>query len=483
MKKYLIALILFLVLFLFDPKNIFALSRIAPQESSLIGQNHYYSVFLRGNGEAVVSFKAQFTNNGADPVYEASYYLPDAISVNNLTAYQVTNSYSTPCYPSGYDKPSVPEQDNETNRRKPFVSPATSSISSPAPDALTMMPCVDRSYYYGGYGNTYEKADYEISGNQLKIYFPTKVQVSESVELLLSFRTFGFVKKGLFGVSNYIVSTLSSTSAIDSIQLGLSTDPEYVFRDAKGNVNYVTAVGKGALPQALDMQMSAANPEFDTYYNSIGQGIIYKYSSHLAAGESYTIKGAYADSIWKLYIMHILIGIFIFITIVALIVFLLKKLFHKSGDSEKSHKEIRFWQKLTEAQKILVTALGLSIFSAFCINLYTGFLYFILIHIAPRLFRGETDFGPIFALLLVVISCGIYAAFLFLPALIIALKRSIGWGVATFVLTISVLILCVIIVTMVATFVFKPYQEVRPFYPQVIPGETRVQDLPIPQSQ
>jgi len=49
------------------------------QSDLLFGQNHYYSVVFRGNGEAVVYAKMIIPNPGDTPLADLSFQVPGAI--------------------------------------------------------------------------------------------------------------------------------------------------------------------------------------------------------------------------------------------------------------------------------------------------------------------------------------------------------------------------------------------------------------------
>ncbi|HSW97468.1 MAG TPA: hypothetical protein VLF89_06605, partial [Candidatus Saccharimonadales bacterium] len=56
---------------------------------TLFGENQYYTVTFRGNGEAIVTMKAIITNNNTTPLSSITLHLPSNITPKNVIGYQV----------------------------------------------------------------------------------------------------------------------------------------------------------------------------------------------------------------------------------------------------------------------------------------------------------------------------------------------------------------------------------------------------------
>jgi hypothetical protein len=444
LKKYLFLMLapLIVIFFLTAASNSYALSAGSNADSvsypyqsnptqSFFGQNNYYSVFLRGNGEAVVSFKAQFTNTEDSPFSVVRYTIPASITINNVIVYQLT-SQTPPC--------NYPMYDLQGN-----ISPVPSTeVSAPVVSQnIISRPCnyFDSSYRYG---NTYKKAIYQIQGDRLVITLPNPIQPNQQVNFLLSYRSFDFTNKDLIGVYSYEFKTLKSNQTIDSMQVGIFAEQDFVLKDtAKGQVNYAKQAASALMPAVSETAAAFSNQQLDSFYNQIGQGTIYKYASNLAPNESYSVKGAYADSALKLYIRQIVISMIIIILLIVFIIWVIKKLVKLINNKSVA-------VKIPFQYQVALISLGTSFIGAFFVMAYTVFLFIFFGLILPQL-PYLYNYKPFVVVFILLISLVVYGLLLFVPCLFLAVKRSLGWGIATFVFTIIWLL---IYITILFVFIF-----------------------------
>lgn len=456
MKKFyfivsLLSILLFCLLII-KPENIYATiidsREVIPVNGQLpSGQSHYYSVFFRGNGEAVVNFRTQFRNNRDNNLSTLTYFFSDKSNYNNLVIYQKVNDYNYPCYPS-YGTPEPIGLDYETDSKIPLIStlptptPAVNDITHPE---TTIAPCLDQSTYYGG-GSIYLEADFQISDNTLRIVLPRVVSASESVNLIITYRSSNYTDINFPGSFTYSFDTLRSNDIVDNIQIGISVEEDYVLKGAKGQVRYTKSVLE-FMPPSVSSGTDLYSKEFDRFYNHIGQGTIYKYASHLAPMESYIVEGSYADSFWKLYAKRIVLGLLIFIVIILVIMIVLKKIviYIRNTDGKKEVDNNSFLRNLNENQKSLLISSLASMAGATLVVIYTLFLFFFFT-IIDNYIKFYNGVDIIVIILIFVLSLVLYSAFVFLPSIMIAFRRNAIWGIVTFVLTASWLLLYLMLV-------------------------------------
>lgn len=282
--------------------------------SQLFGQNQWYSVVFRGNGEAIVNLRATFTNTETFNLATLTFRVPK-VDPKDLLAFQV--------------------------------------IQEQRPDV----------YWYGP--AKYQKAKTDYSGDTITITLPLSVQPDKSGSILLYYRAFGYAKKDIIGGYRFTFETLKASEPVQELQLGISTDSDLMLRGAQGEVNYrfedVSTAAKGMMAEAAP----AANTRMDDYYQQIGSGQIIKSASNLQALESYTIKGSYADSRLKLYTKELGIGTGVFIAGLLIAVWVIRKAIRSTNAGP------------TDKTTPIVAMFGLSFLSGILIVSYTILLVFL----------------------------------------------------------------------------------------------------------
>lgn len=253
-----------------------------PDTTPILGQEHAYSVMFRGNGDAVVSMRANFTNEEEGPTNILSFRIP-RVEPRRVSAFQIIS-------------------DQEPN-------------------------------YYQWYGQAkYQKSKTEFSGDILTITLPQSVKPTKSGSVLIVFSATGYAKKNPFGAYSYTFETFKVKDAsVSKATIGISVDSDLILDGAKGSVNYRFSEADTMSMALGSEKMAVASPQLDQMYNQVGYGTITKSTSNLEPLESYTVKGRYADSAIRLYGKGILIGLGIFIATVILLIFMGRKITSSSA--------------------------------------------------------------------------------------------------------------------------------------------------------
>jgi len=386
--------------------------------SELFGQNQWYSVVFRGNGEAIVSLRVLFTNTQSSPMNILSLRVPKVIP-NDLLAFQVLRQGACLRY-----EPVVQTQSNERTTIYPS-RPQLKCLEYNEPDL------------YSWYGPAkYQKTRVAYSGDTITIPLPQPIQPDKSGGVLLYYRAFGYAKKSLIGSYHFIFETLQAEDPIRQLQVGISTDSDLVLRGAKGNVNYhfedVSMAAKGM----ADMAAPMTNTRLDSYYQQIGQGEIVKTASNLQVLESYTVKGAYADNAVKLYAKEISIGIGITLLIIIGLVWMVRLLMKTNSKPQT--------MKTANDQYIgIILCCTFSFISAFMMIAVGIMLWYVMRNINSMV---DYQIAPLVAILILLLSLGIFGFLLVAPSFFVGVKRGWSFGLATTGLTIMWLFIGLILV-------------------------------------
>ncbi len=171
----------------------------------------------------------------------------------------------------------------------------------------------------------------------------------------------------------------------------------------------------------------------------------------------------------KLFGNTILIVVVVLIVLLILLILgiklVIKKLnkFTKTKTGETDVKQAGGSLKMQSQYKPALVSLGISFIVSLLITGYTVFIYlFGTMLMSSRII--SYDFQPIILLFLVVMSFIVYSLLLFGPAVYIGAKKSVGWGIATVVLT----FLWLMIMFFIALFVLMMVNQVDR-YPTLMP--------------
>jgi hypothetical protein len=269
----------------------------------------------------------------------------------------------------------------------------------------------------------------------------------------------GYAKKGFFGAYKFTFETLQAEDDIRNLTVGVSTDSDLVLRGATGEVQYrfedaavsLKTVGGGAPSESLAI---------DTFYNQIGYGSLIKTASSLAPLESYTVSSSFADSSIKLYGKEIAIGLGVFLLVLIVVGVAVRFVLAKTKEMSPASTGL-------DSKNLLLSA-SVSFGSALLVGGYT------LLAILASTYLVRTisyDLQTAFTIFMVVISFAVYALFLFAPGIYLGVKKGIGWGIATIVLTIIWLVILLGVGLLIFVLLRNPGQYPGPIIP--LSGEVK----------
>jgi hypothetical protein len=271
-------------------------------EDLLFGQQHYYTVTMRGNGEAIVTARLLFSNTGDKALSTFSFEIP-GLKVGEIAGYQ--QQVQGPCTSYG-------GSNTGTIKTTPQTTTTTRECLKYAePDYLSPV--------YGG-TSTYDKLKIKDEGSgKYSVTLPKPVEVEKSSALLLSYTGQGYATNRLlsYGIN---FQTIKVSERVKLATVGLDVDTGLYLLDGKSKVNYSS--------EAADQSVSAGASarQLDSVAYSIGKtGTLTEEAKDLAAGESLSVKGTYADAAWKLHPWRILFLVVLGLAVLGLLLWLWRR--------------------------------------------------------------------------------------------------------------------------------------------------------------
>lgn len=367
------------------------------QSELLFGQNHFYTVIFRGNGEAITYVKIAITNPDEKPLTEFSFEVPK-VSPTEMVIYQMK----------------LPQECLNYN----YNDSARPCLQYRDPDYA-------QQYYYYGYSNgkaEYQKIQYTKSGNLYKFTLPTPVEPYKSTAIIVAYTAKGYVSESA-GLFKFNFETLKVPSRIQEIRVAIDVDSDLLLKGKKSSVNYNTI---GLQSSELSAPSAISGRSLDNVVGKIGSyGPLVKEVKNLSPNESFMVKGEYATNWFRLYLSSILLTIFIIIAVFVGVYFLARFLKKRNGQngqigggagqqttSQNPPSSISILN-LTNASVSLLSVVGV-----------VGLTYLLRFLTESNLLRSFNP-DPVFAIIMVITIILMYVLVIIGPAVIIAVKH--GW--------------------------------------------------------
>ena len=377
-----------------------------PMLLPIFGEDHAYSVTLRGNGEAVVNMRVALSNFEEQPNKDITLTFSGETS-SEVAVYQIVKEKQCISY----------------DEKK-----------------LDCLQYQEPNYYdYWGSNTKYYKAEVVVKGQQIQISLPYPIEEGKTGSYVLFMRTTGYIKKVFGGAHQYHFETLRTNAPIRNVNIGISSDTEMKFKGAESQVYYQDITGSSTMIMTMTSKREAfQSTDFDNYISQIGQGQMYKNTSNLSLGDTYVVEGTYAKSIVSLYLKEAFIIlssiIFVFLTVIGVVYFFMKRR-RKNPPLDEMKPVLHTRAMIMAITAGFVSGLGVAVYTIFLIGI-------------SRMMESWSyySFNMIGMLLLSVFSFGVYAAILFGPAIFAGVKRGIWWGVGVFGMTFGWIVLFLLII-------------------------------------
>ncbi|MBI2463776.1 hypothetical protein HYV57_02375 [Candidatus Peregrinibacteria bacterium] len=372
------------------------------QNELLFGQNHYYTVIFRGNGEAIIYAKMVITNPDEKPLKEFSFEMPKVTS-SEMAIYQM----KLPQECAKYD------YDDRSKKCLQYRDPDYS-----------------RSYGgnnligYGGNGEIeYQKVQYIKSKSLYRFTFPTEIEPYKSTAIIIAYAAKGYVNETA-GLYKFQFESLKISSRIQEIRVAVDIDTDLVMKGKRSSVNYNTETLSMIAQE--DVASSISSRSLNNVVGKIGSyGPLVKTAKNLSPNESFIVKGEYAKNWLRLNVSSILLFILIIVAIVTAVYFLVKFLKRRSEQNVKNvsatDQQIIGQNPKNPIRLVTIANISVSFLSVAIIIGLTYLLEFLESSDFIQGFNGS-DVFEIIAFITIVL---LYILLIFGPAIIIALKR--GW--------------------------------------------------------
>lgn len=368
-----------------------------PQSELLFGQNHFYTVIFRGNGEAITYANIVITNSGEKPLTEFSFEMP-IVSPTEIVMYQMK----------------LPQQCVRYNNK----DPARPCLEYRDPDYA------QRHYNYGSSKGQaeYQKIQYTKSGSLYRLALPAAVEPYKSAAIIIAYAARGYVNESV-GLYKFNFETLKVPSRIQEIRVAVDVDSDLLLKGKRSSVNYNSF---GLSNEQIVAPLSISSRDLDNVVGKIGsRGPLTKEAKNLAPNESFIVKGEYATSWFRLYLSSILLTIFIIVAIFAGVYSLAKFLKQRGGQGGQfgigTNPQIPFQtsQSSISIFNLVNTSVGL-----ISVVLVVGLTYLLKFLPESGLFRSlNVDF--VFGIVGFITIILLYVLVIFGPAVIVAIKH--GW--------------------------------------------------------
>lgn len=263
--------------------------------SPVSGGQHFYSVFLRGNGEAIVGAKLIFENEKETPQETFSFKVNSSVP-DEITVFQ------------------------ELRRCK--MGYYTNCKESETPDYA-------RDAY--PYDVSFARVDHGIRGQTIKVTLTEPVPANGQGAIMLRYRSFVHTSKQRFGRRQVNFQTFKVDHELKQVQVAVSVDQDLFLKERTASVQYrETREAATTLGFAADTGLSVSSQSLKQFSNFLTRGgQLTKTAKELAKEESYTVKATYASSRLGLYwdrVALILLGFLVIILgLVALYRYRVKK--------------------------------------------------------------------------------------------------------------------------------------------------------------
>jgi hypothetical protein len=389
---------IFLLLFAFFSLFLGVIFRQPAQAQSLFfGQQHNYSVTMRGNGEAVVYGRLLVTNTNEEDQTRFNFEVPDA-SVSEMIIFQQILEPACSLY--DYQKPDRP----------------CLEYSKPDPNSFR--------YSYGNY--KYQKVKFEQTDNRFTLEIPEPIKPQESGAIIIGYSARGYVKE-TFGLHNFVFKTLKVNNRISEARVAVNVDSEFILKGAKATVDYAQPeISSDAF--AIKSGVSAPSSSLDNVSRQAGtSGALVKQATALAPGDTFEVKGEFAGNrgllYWKEWSASILV-----LSLILVVAFVLSRWSHKRAQKHPVKQEDQNKSEQSKAQTVQsfygfrINYVLFGLLSAALIMIFTGFL----VYLSEVNWFDDISLNPFMSVILVIIIATAYILAIVGPAAFVAVRGG-GW--------------------------------------------------------
>lgn len=390
MKK-LVALFSFTLLFLISVNTILnlfktnsslflyaqtSMSPIYPdgRTNNLAGEQHSYSLILKGNGNSVVLGKINFSNNTDSPLNNYQLEIP-GVTPENLIVFQ---EISTPVC-----------KNTDPN-------------------------CLQIQIYPYPTKTDYKRLKPTIDGNQVTISLSEEVKVASSSGLVFSYNSPNYTRK-ILNKYDFKFETPKVKNSIQNLNISVDTDNKSLFLQVDNEkINYdsptrvvTTSLETGSVDSLRQIVPNIGNG-----------GRVYKTVSNLTPGETAKLQGSYSTSQLALNLKNISIFVAVLIAIILLVFAFLRSKLPQTLARLAEEKLVRGSKNVVLVDFIASTISSLLIF---------GGVIFLKYALSSEYFSRFINYGSDFVIqmIMAIFILLFFGVVVILPGILLGIK--FGW--------------------------------------------------------
>ena len=354
----------------FLPRGVFATvepvnypTQLVPSQGvNVPGAQHFYSVFMRGNGEAVVGAKLVIENTTQAPIMDYSFRIKNIALRDAPTMVQELRRCKLNAYPYQPCRPEV------------------------VPDFAR-----DTNVYL--YDRTFAQLQYVVHGDTYVATFAEPIPVGGQGVVLLRYRSFGYTSKEIFGRRHITFETFDVAHELRQVQVSIATDNDlFLHGGSKNEITYGEtreSLRAGAdlglsFGASVGLESERASQKLVEFSNLIGRGGQFtKTAQELAAHETFVVKTSYATTWFGLYWSQFVIA-FLLVVFFALFVILILRRWYRHRSLSAEHENTSMGD-LLHKKHVLPPMVGslilgfvnalLLVLASFSISAFPGLLY------------------------------------------------------------------------------------------------------------
>lgn len=248
----------------------------------LIGQEHSYDVYVRGNGEALVAARIVVNNTQEQSMETVVMEAPDGVHLSELHAAQELRP------PECIEERSRYRDDEECQEFRP--------------------PDYSNAYSYRR-NSKFQRISIDEANGAITVELEEAIEPDNNGAFLLSFVTRDFVDTSSFANAfHFNVKSLKADQRITEANMAVYADTDYRIRGAESDVDYasVTEGSTGLLSASPDRAVESST--LQDFSRRVGkQGQVTKTAQALAPGDVMEVDGFAARSWWRLNLVKLLI--------------------------------------------------------------------------------------------------------------------------------------------------------------------------------
>lgn len=406
----------------------------------MVGQEHSYDVYLRGNGEALVAARVVVNNTNEEDMTSVVLKAPEGINVSELHAAQELRPSECVNPRNRYDRDDCEE----------FRPPDYSESSS---------------YYGYRSGAKFQRVAADVDNGTITVELGEAIKPNTNGALLLSFVTRGFVEPTFGKAYNFTAKSLRADQRITEANMAVYSDTDYRIRDAESDVRYAPVPSDASELQTAEVGMSVESDRLSKFSQRVGKsGHITKTARALAPDDVMEVSGFAAQNWWRLNLVKLLIIGLVLAGIIAGLVYWWRRAgasSDKSDENGRSHDTATQKSEPAESQ----TARPLAAHShgrMYIVSILLGLVSALAVMgITALLLNMEDLFGGGSDLLTALQGLAVVATYLFVflaPAIFAGIRYGLRWGL----LTVGAGLLWVVLLVVISSVLFADSMGTTP---------------------